>query len=300
MESPTKVAELRGVTKRYGSTLALEKLDLALEPGRLTALLGPNGAGKTTAVKLLLGLARPDAGQALLFGQDPRSRPARERTGALLQIAKVPETLKVCEHIDLFRSYYPHPMAIEALVRAAGLAGLEKRRYGELSGGQQRRVLFALALCGDPEILFLDEPTVGLDVEARRTLWDEIRRLLERGRTILLTTHYLEEADALADRIVVLHRGSLLADGTPAEIKRRVAGRRVRCITKLEPEEVQRLPGVRMVRRDRDALEIFADPVEALVRELLELDPALSGLEVGGAGLEEAFLALTSNNAEAS
>jgi ABC-2 type transport system ATP-binding protein len=288
-------AELCATTKRYGSTTALDRVDLTLEPGRLTALLGPNGAGKTTAVKLLLGLVRPSSGKARLFGADPRSRPARRRTGALLQIGKVPETLKVREHLELFSSYYPAPLPAAEVCRIAGLEGIEERLYGRLSGGQQRRVLFALALCGDPELLFLDEPTAGLDVEARRGLWAQIRLLLDRGRSVLLTTHHLEEADALADRVVVLSGGRILADGSPAEIKRRFAGQRVRCTTRLELAELAALPGVRLARRDRDGAELYTDAAEPLVRELLARDPGLRNLEVGGAGLEEAFLALTSN-----
>jgi ABC-2 type transport system ATP-binding protein len=292
-------AQLQAATKRYGSTTALDAVDLALEPGRLTAVLGPNGAGKTTAVKLMLGLTRPSSGRALLFGADPRSRPARQRTGALLQVSKVPETLKVREHLDLFSSYYPAPLAPAEVARMAGLAGLEERKFGELSGGQQRRVLFALALCGDPEMIFLDEPTVGLDVESRRTLWAEIRALLGRGRSILLTTHYLEEADALADRVVVLCQGKILADGSPADIKRRFTGRRVRCATALGLSELESLPGVKTARLDRGAADLFTDTAEPLVRELLARDPSVSGLEVTGCGLEEAFLALTSNGAGA-
>ena len=215
----TSAAELRGVTKCYGAVTALDDVTLALEPGKVTALLGPNGAGKTTAVRLMLGLTRPTAGSARLFGADPTDIEARRRTGVMLQIAKVPETLRVREHIDLFRSYYRDPMPLDAVLAAAGLGALAERKYGELSGGQQQRVQFALAICGNPELLFLDEPTVGLDVITRRAFWQEVRRLSKDGRGILLTTHYLEEADALADRVVVLHEGKILADGTPATLK---------------------------------------------------------------------------------
>jgi ABC-2 type transport system ATP-binding protein len=179
------------------------------------------------------------------------------------------------------------------VVAAAGLQGLEDRLFGRLSGGQKQRVLFALALCGNPDLLFLDEPTVGLDVESRRAFWAVIEEKAAQGRSVLLTTHYLEEADALADRIVLINRGRIVAEGTPAEIKARAAGRKVRCFTNLSLEEVAALPGVRNVRRDGEITELFAAEAERAVRELLARDPRLSALEVRGADLEEAFLTLT-------
>ena len=211
--------QFSSVRKHYGGIEALKGIDFAIAPGELVALLGANGAGKTTAVRLLLGLAKPDAGTVRVFAGDPRDASTRTRIGAVLQSARIPETLRVREHLHLFSSYYPHPMRYEELVEAASLHGLERRKFGELSGGQQRRVLFALALCGDPDLLVLDEPTVGLDVEARRAMWKQIRAFVARGKSVLLTTHYLTEAEALASRVVVLHRGNVAAQGTPAEIK---------------------------------------------------------------------------------
>ena len=212
-------ATLTNVSKSYGPIAALRNLDLEIRAGELLALLGANGAGKTTAVRLLLGLAAPTSGTVRVFGGDPRDAVHRMRTGAMLQVGKVPETLKVREHVALFSSYYPRPMATDEVIAAAGLTGLEDRKFGDLSGGQKQRVLFALAICGDPELLILDEPTVGLDVEARRAMWRQIRQFVARGRSVLLTTHYLDEADALANRIVVIDEGSIIAEGTPAEIK---------------------------------------------------------------------------------
>jgi ABC-2 type transport system ATP-binding protein len=212
-------AQFTSVRKAYGDIEALKGLDLTIRPGELVALLGANGAGKTTAVRLLLGLAKPTAGEVRVFGADPRDPVTRERLGAVLQIARVPETLRVREHIDLFSSYYPLPMPMQDVIDAAGLHGLERRKYGELSGGQQKRVLFALGICGNPDLLVLDEPTVGLDVESRRALWKQIRAFIARGKSVLLTTHYLAEAEALADRVVVVHRGLVAAQGTPKEIK---------------------------------------------------------------------------------
>src|SRR6185312_2286446 len=178
-------------------------------PGETLELLGPNGAGKTTAIRLLLGLTAPTAGTARLFGKNPREARNRSRSGAMLQVADVPEMLTVSEHIELFSSYYPAPLPIAETTRAAGLDGLQNRRFGKLSGGQQQRVFFALAICGDPEILFLDEPTVGLDIEMRQVMWESIRGFVARGRSVLLTTHYLGEADALADRIALIQKGSI-------------------------------------------------------------------------------------------
>ena len=293
------IASLHKASKKFGDVQALREVDFAVKAGELVALLGPNGAGKTTAVKLFLGLAKPSAGSVNVFGGNPIEPEVRMRIGAMLQVAKVPETLRVREHIDLFSSYYPKPLPMAKTLALAGLQELKNRVFGELSGGQRQRVLFALALCGDPDILFLDEPTVGLDVESRRLLWEEIRKLIVRGKTVLLTTHHLEEADALADRVVVINRGKIIAEGTPSEIKASTAGRRIRCVSSLDIATVRALPGVIEVRRDRDAFEIHAAEAEPILRELFMLDPSLSGLDVSSAGLEEAFLALTQDRSNA-
>ncbi|HVO79558.1 MAG TPA: ABC transporter ATP-binding protein [Terriglobales bacterium] len=287
------VARLHGVSKNYGDVRALRQVDFNIHAGELVALLGPNGAGKTTAVKLFLGLAKPNGGTVSIFGGNPIHPEVRVRTGAMLQVARVPETLRVREHIELFSSYYPEPLSIGDTLAAAGLESIKDRLFGDLSGGQRQRVLFALALCGNPDLLFLDEPTVGLDVEARRALWDQIRKLVARGKSVLLTTHYLEEADALADRIVVIHQGAVIAEGTPSEVKAQTAGKKIRCVTRLEAAVVLQMPGVQNVHRDREALVIRAAVAEPVIRELLARDPQLSGIEVYSAGLEEAFLALT-------
>jgi ABC-2 type transport system ATP-binding protein len=287
------VAELEWASKSFGKVQAVSELDFEVRAGEVVALLGPNGAGKTTTVRLLLGLVRPSAGAARLFGMDPLRTEARVRVGTMLQVSKVPETLTVREHVELFSSYYPRPLPLAQVMEAAGLGGLENRHFGKLSGGQRQRVMFALALCGDPDLLFLDEPSANLDVESRRSLWERIAARRRRGGSVLLTTHNLEEADRLADRIVLLDRGRVLAEGTPVAIKARVAGRTVRCRTALATGDLERLPGVRALRRDGEQVELFAAEPERLVAALLAADPALSGLEVHGAGLEEAFLALT-------
>lgn len=293
------VATLKGVTRRYGEQLAVDRLDLAIPRGGVYALLGPNGAGKTTTISMLLGLITPDSGEVAVLDRRAGEMDTRRAIGAMLQVSGVPETLTVREHIEVFSGYYPRPLPFTQLVATAGLEGLEDRRYGKLSGGQKQRVLFALALCGDPQLLFLDEPTVGLDVELRRRMWQVIRTLADEGRTIVLTTHYLEEADALADRIGVLHRGRLVAEGSTTEIKSRVGGRLVRCHTVLEEPVLAALPGVRNLRRHGKRVELVTSEAEALLRELLARDATLSELEVVGIGLDEAFLNLTSGNEEA-
>jgi ABC-2 type transport system ATP-binding protein len=294
----TEAASLAGVSKSYDKIQALRTVNFTVGAGELVALLGPNGAGKTTAVKLLLGLMPPHAGKVRVFGSDPTNPKNRMRTGAMLQVGKVPETLKVREHIDLFSSYYPKPLPHAEVLAIAGLEKVSDRKFGDLSGGQRQRVLFALAICGDPDLLLLDEPTVGLDVEARRGLWDEIRRMVDRGKSVLLTTHYLQEADALADRIAVINRGEIIAEGKPSEIKAQTSGKRIRCISQLSLSTVRQIPGVAEVKEDREAIEIHTAEAEAVVCELLTRDPRLSSLEITSAGLEEAFLALTQDNTQ--
>jgi ABC-2 type transport system ATP-binding protein len=296
LRSDSVVANLENVNKNYGDVRALRSLNFRVHAGEVVALLGPNGAGKTTAVKLLLGLLQANAGKVRVFGADPTNPENRMRTGAMLQVGRVPETLRVREHIDLFSTYYQKPLAPAEVLATAGLEKLSDRKFGDLSGGQRQRVLFALAICGDPDLLFLDEPTVGLDVEARRMLWDEIRQLVGRGKTVLLTTHYLEEADALADRVAVINQGEIVAEGTPAEIKAQTTGKRIRCVTSLPLSALRQIPGVNEVKEDREAVELQAAEAEPVVRELLARDLSLSGLEVTSAGLEEAFLALTQDN----
>ena len=286
------LATMSAVTHRYGNVVALDGLDLEIRAGEVLAVLGPNGAGKTTAINLLLGSLRAQEGTLEVFGHEPGARAVRMRRGAMLQVSGVPDTLTVAEHLELFSSYYPAPLPVSRLLEMAGLEDLRDRRYGRLSGGQKQRVMFALALAGDPELVFLDEPTTGLDVEARRSLWNEIRELKAAGRTAVLTTHYLEEADALADRIAVIHRGRVVAEGTSAQIKSRAADRSVRCITSVDAGEVAALPGVARVEMSGQHLEILTSRPEELLRTLLDLDPELRDLHVSGAGLEDAFLTL--------
>jgi ABC-2 type transport system ATP-binding protein len=291
--SGAPVAVLDRVTKRYGNVTALDGLSLELRRGEIVALLGPNGAGKSTAVRLMLGLSTPVEGTARIFGCDPRNPETRTRIGAMLQVASVPKTLKVKEHIDLFRSYFPHPLSVAEIVRIAQLEGIEDRLFEKLSGGQRQRLLFGLAVCGDPEIVFLDEPTVGMDIEARRGLWTQIRALAAQGKTVLLTTHYLEEADALAHRIVVINKGKVVSQGTPAEVKGTFASRKIKCVTSLSTAQIWAIPGVVDVEQTGKLTTVTAGNAEGVLRKLLAYDEELSGLEVISPGLEDAFLALT-------
>ena len=287
------VAEVRSASKRYGKLQALDGMNLQVRRGQVLALLGPNGAGKTTAISLLLGLLEADAGEARLFGETPKNLSARRRIGAMLQTTAVPDTLQVGELIALFRSYYPQPRTVADIVQLAGVGDLLRRRYGKLSGGQQRRVQFALAIAGRAEILFLDEPTTGLDIDARGTMWKTIRTLVAEGCAIVLTTHYLEEAEALADRVVVLAHGRIVAEGSVAQIRARVGQRRIRCITEVDAAAIAGWPDVRSAARDGERMEIVTDSAEAVVRRLLDQDARLHDLEIQRAGLAEAFVEIT-------
>ena len=287
------LARLHQARKHYGALRALDGLDLTLRAGELLALLGPNGAGKSTAIGLLLGLVRADAGTVELFGRDPQDIAARRHVGVMLQDAALPPTLRVGELIRLAASYYPAPRGVQESAELAGVADLLARPYGKLSGGQQRRVQFALALCGRPRLLFLDEPTVGMDIEARQSLWRAIRHLVAEGNAVVLTTHYLEEAEALADRVCVMARGRLLSEGSVDALRARIARRRVWCTTALPLDEVAAWPEVAEASIDGARLCLSTEYPELLVRRLLARDPALSALEVRAAGLAEAFTALT-------
>jgi ABC-2 type transport system ATP-binding protein len=293
------VAELRNASKRFGNVEAVTNIDLTVCSGELLAVLGPNGAGKTTAISMLTGLRRPTSGTARLFGRHPHDLAARQKVGVMLQASGVPETLRVAELLDEFRGYYPDPLPLSAVIAAAGLDGLERRLYGELSGGQQRRVQFGIALSGNPELLFFDEPTTGLDVEVRRGLWGTLRELTAAGRGVVLTTHYLEEADALADRIVVLDRGRIVAEGSPFEIKAKVPGRRIRAQSSVSVADAEGFPGVQRASREGTWLELLTATAEPALRELMARDPSITNLTVVEPSLEEAFLALTTTTKEA-
>jgi len=290
------VVRARGLVRRYGAVTALAGVDVDIEAGRVTTLLGPNGAGKSTLVALLLGRLRIDAGTLLVGGHAPGSLAARRLTGAMLQAAALAPQLTVAEHVVLHSRYYRSPDAdarpLADTLALAGLQDLAARRYEALSGGQQRRVQFALALCGRPRLLVLDEPTAGLDADSRRALWQAVRTLADEGAAVLLTTHLLDEADALADRVVLLAGGRVVADGTPGEIRARVAARSVRCLTALSLEQLRSLPGVTAVELRGRHKALRTQAAEDTLRALLAADPSLAELEVTGTSLEDAVLDL--------
>lgn len=291
--------ELKGAAKSFGSVQALKGIDLTVQPGETVALLGPNGAGKTTAISLMLGLRRPTAGSVLLFGHDPRDPASRRHIGVMLQESGVPHTLKVREVAEMIRRLYDRPMDTMAALERAQLHDKANALVATLSGGQRQRLYFALAIIGNPDVLFLDEPTVGLDVESRRSFWEQIEALVGAGKTVILTTHYLEEADALADRIVVINQGLIVAEGTPSQIKATVGGKRVRFHAPgLSDASLHALPGVQRITRAADRIEFYAIEPEVPLAKLFGDGVALSDLEVVGAGLEEAFMNITHTAAQ--
>lgn len=287
------LASLRNVHKKYGATIALQGLDLDVRRGELVAVLGPNGAGKSTTIALLLGLQRPDSGAAELFGLSPESLDARRHTGVMMQEVTLASELKVRELIDLTTSYYPAPMTPEVAMQVTRTTEFAERTYAKLSGGQKRQVQFAMAICGRPRLLFLDEPTVGLDVKAREVMWATIRELVRGGCSIVLTTHYLEEAESLADRVVVVAKGKVIASGTVNDMRSLVSRRRIRCTTRVPVAHIRSWPEVSSVVELDGRIEIATAAVEVVVRRLLHEDDALADLEIQRAGLSEAFTELT-------
>jgi ABC-2 type transport system ATP-binding protein len=291
----TALASLAGVRKQYGKLAALDGFDLAVNGGELLALLGPNGAGKSTAISILLGLQTADAGQASLFGHAPHEIEGRRRIGVMMQEVALPGVLRVRELIEQVANYYPAPYDVFAVLKRLSLEGLASRPYAKLSGGQKRQVQFALAICGRPELLFLDEPTVGMDVNAREALWRVVRDLMHEGVSIVLTTHYLEEAEALADRVAVMARGKLVTTGSVDEIRAHVSRKQVSFVSRLTAQTLRGWPEAGAVTIERDRLHITTRQAEALLKRAFREDPELTDIEVKRAGLAEAFTELTAD-----
>jgi ABC-type multidrug transport system ATPase subunit len=289
----TKPAVLENVTRRFGKTVALDDVTLTVEPGEMLAVLGPNGAGKSTAISLWLGLLEPDEGSVRVMGASPLEVTSRLEVGVMMQDVNLAPDLKVREHIAQTASYYAHPLNVDEALAISGTTPLAGKRYGKLSGGQKRQVQFAVAICGAPKLLFLDEPTVGLDIEAREAMWRAIAKLMAEGSSIVLTTHYLEEAEALADRVAVLAKGKLVATGSVEDMRSLVTRRRISCRSGVDIDEIRGWPGVVEALRDAGNVKVTAFDAESIVRRLLVADPALSHLEVRQASLAEAFTELT-------
>ena len=291
------LARAIAVSRRYGDVLALDNLSLDVPAGQLVGLLGPNGAGKSTLVNLLTGVRRPSSGRVELCGGDPRDPATRRALGVTPQETGLPGALRVGEVVDFVRAHFPDPLGRDELLAKFGLSELVRRQTGGLSGGQKRRVAVALAFVGRPRIVFLDEPTTGLDVQARRFLWDGIRSFQADGGTVVLTSHYLEEIEALARRVVVIGGGRVLADDTVGAVRGLVAVRRVSLTS---PVPLPVLPGLSGTDREGDRWHLVTPDSDRLVRDLVAADVPFTDLEVRPASLEEAFLTLTERSAEES
>ncbi len=299
--APSAIA-FDGVSRRFGDTTALDGVDLHIGVGETVALLGPNGAGKSTAISIMLGLLAPTGGQARTLGLSPREAVASGRVGAMLQSAALPAGARVGELVDLARALYPSPAPRATILERSGLTELAGRRADTLSGGETQRVRFALAIAGDPDLVFLDEPTVAMDVEARRAFWVDMRRAASEGRTVLFATHYLDEADSIADRIIVLDRGRVVAAGSPAELKAGVAERTVRFSWAGDGSAdgvLGALPGVASVERRGETVSLSCTDADDTVRALVAASVDFRHLEVTGADLDTVFLALTNGASRA-
>ncbi|HEY7175929.1 MAG TPA: ABC transporter ATP-binding protein [Micromonosporaceae bacterium] len=288
--------DLRDVTKRFGPVTAVDNLTLAIEQGEIVAFLGPNGAGKTSTIDMMLGLSRPNAGTVAVYGRKPADAIARGEIAAVMQTGGLLKDLTVAETIRLTRTLFPHARPTAEVLERAGIADIGDRLVGKCSGGQQQRLRFALALLSDPLLMVLDEPTTGMDVEGRRDFWAAIREDARRGRTVMFATHYLEEADAYADRIVLIRSGRIVADGTTAEIKAMASGRMVRAtLANADRVAIASLPGVDNVELRGDTVLVRAKDSDGVARYLLNQTGARD-LEITADNLEDAFIALTGDD----
>jgi len=286
--------QLESVTKSYADTLAVASLDLTVRPGEVVALLGPNGAGKSTTLDMLLGLTPPDGGRVALFGRTPEQAVAGGLVGGMLQTGGLISDITVRELVRMMASLYPAPLDVDDVLRDARVSDLADRPASKLSGGQSQRVRFALAMVSNPRLMVLDEPTVALDVEARHDFWVAMRAFAAQGRTVVFATHYLEEADAFADRIVLMAGGRLVADGPATEIKAVVGLRTIRAtLPGVDLHQLEQLAGVTAAARTGDAVSLQCSDSDAAIRDLLARHPDARDLEIRGAGLEEAFRLLT-------
>jgi len=285
---------LTGLHKSFGHVQAVRGVDLEIAPGEVVAFLGPNGAGKSTTIDMLLGLTRPDAGSASVFGTRPVEAVQAGRVGAMLQGGALLPDVTVGELVSVFATLHRRPMPVAKAMELAGITDIAKQKTTKLSGGQSQRVRYALALVPDPDLLVLDEPTVAMDVEVRRSFWASMREFTASGRTVLFATHYLEEADDFADRVVVLANGVIVADGTGAEIKSSVAGRTITAVVPgTHPAQFLQLPGVSSTDQQGQRMVLHCNDSDTALRALLATYPAVHDIEISAGNLEDAFLELT-------
>jgi ABC-2 type transport system ATP-binding protein len=295
-DSTHPIIKACNIEKKFSNIKALDGVSLEVFRGEVVALLGANGAGKTTLISHLLGQLTPDSGELSIAGHTPGSLAARQNIGVILQSAQMPGNLTVKEHIELYRRYYPAPLSLKEILSIVKLSDLQHRKFDTLSGGQKQRLFFALAICGQPKIVFLDEPTVGLDVEARRDFWQCIRQLKAEGTSILLTTHYLEEADALADRILLLNNGKIIKQGRSETIKSQLGGKRIRFKTAMADCHFKALSFVTQIQHRGDFTELFSSNAEETLKDLFTQQFKIRDLSVEQVSLEDAFLSLSNNN----
>ncbi|ASK64069.1 ABC transporter ATP-binding protein [Virgibacillus phasianinus] len=292
---------IKNVTKMFGKTLAVNNVSFSIEEGSTVAILGPNGAGKTTAISMMLGLIDPTEGHVQLFDKDPKEIEVRKRIGAMLQEVSVVDKLKVREIIALFRSYYPNPLSMKELIDLTGLSNDDLNKWADkLSGGQSRRVGFALALAGNPDLIFFDEPTVGLDISARRLFWEKVDLLKANGKTVIFTTHYLQEADDVAERIILFHHGDIIADGKPDDIKRKLTGRNVSFRTNDEDaiSKLQELPMVTGHYEKSNRHYLISEDTDAVLAAIFQQRMDVKDIWLEQGRLEEAFEQLTAEPRE--
>jgi ABC-2 type transport system ATP-binding protein len=293
---------LAGLTKTFGALTAVDTVDLTIEQGEVVALLGPNGAGKSTTIDLLLGLARPTSGSAELFGEDPRRSVVTGRVGVMLQGGALLPTTTVRESVALIHALHKHPLSVDEAMERAGVSDIARQRIASLSGGQMQRARFAVAVVSNPDLLVLDEPTAAMDVAARHSFWQSMREFTGQGKTVVFATHYLDEADTFADRIVIMNSGRIIADGTPSEVKSVVSGRTVSFTlsaasgpsTSSGTSAFDRLPGVGSVEVRGSRVSLHSEDSDVTLRALLGAFPAATHIEIVSRNMDDAFMALTS------
>ncbi|MED1509236.1 ABC transporter ATP-binding protein [Bacillus proteolyticus] len=295
-----KIIEVNGVSKTFKHKKAVNNVSFHVNKGQIVALLGPNGAGKTTTISMMLGLKDPTEGDISMFGKSPKHREVRNSLGAMLQEVSVIDSITVEEAIELFRSYYTNPVEKETLLQLSNLESERKQRCEKLSGGQKRRLNFALALSGNPDLLFLDEPTVGMDITSRKTFWETIRKLASEGKTIILTTHYLEEADALADRILLFANGKIIADGTPDEMKATISRKTISFYSKekILKSLLKELPHVTEVQSNEGRFTLTTEDTDATLQAIYQRNLPVTDVSVERGSLDEAFEQFVANQKE--